>query len=198
MLKNTRVLGAVVICAVAGLLLGGCTSGPQAAPTAAPTVVAAPTTVASPSAPSVESEPAPSPTVERNRDTAKQFIIDYFEAYEEGLRTGSPEPVARFSSGNCKKCAAVATELEKLLTERKRWPTATSSAIPYASKESEDPDVLHWEVDYSVDQGDEIDREGAVTASAGPERVIMFVTLKHDGARWLIDGMAAGATINER
>lgn len=186
--------------AVAGMLLvAGCTATEQgASPTLLRTPTAPLSASASPTPAPTTPEPEPTPTVERNRATAKQFIIDYFEAYEEGLRTGSPEPVAGLSSRNCGKCAAAAAELEDLAVEGKRWPTVTSSAIPYASKESEDPSVLHWEIDYSVDQGDEVDRSGAVTSSWGADRFVVYMTLQHDGRRWWIDGMATGATISEK
>lgn len=190
MLKNTRVLGAVVICAVAGLLLGGCTSGPQAAPTAAPTVVAVPTTVASPSAPSVESEPAPSPTVERNRDTAKQFIIDYFEAYEEGLRTGSPDPLAGLATEDCSKCAGLVDGLAGMNDDGSRRPDAVVTVVPFESRAYEDPNVMTWTSTYESSLGDLFVGNEVVKVAGPRTSTNVHVDILHNGETWQMDGMA--------
>lgn len=190
MLTSTRVLGAVVIGAAAGLLLGGCTSGSQAAPTAAPTVVAPPTTVASPSAPSVESEPAPSPTVERNRDTAKQFIIDYFEAYEEGLRTGSPEPLAGMGTSACAKCAGMLDGLAGMKADRSRRPHAVVTVVPFESRVSTDPELMTWTATYESSLGALYVGNDVVKPAGNRTVTNVHLEVVHNGDAWHMNGMA--------
>lgn len=194
---RSHLVGAI---AVAGMLLvAGCTAADQGA---SPTPPRAPTATSSasvsPTPAPTTPEPEPTPTVERNRETAKQFIIDYFEAYEEALRTGSAEPLDGLSTKDCSKCAYVVETVAEGEAAGHRWPEASSRTIPYASKvDATDAHLMRWEVDYKLAMGSQVGSDGALISTVPAERSVLYVSVAHDGTRWRMNGIAAGPVIED-
>lgn len=193
MLENARALGSAAISAAVGLLLGACTAGPQAGPTALSTTGAGPTTTASaPATPSspAEGDPAPSPAVERSRETARQFVIDYFQAYEKGLRIGSPEPLVGMAVPECRKCSGLVDGLAALRDAGESWPDADIRVLPFRSEERSQGERLLWTLTYDSNLGEKVRGDVAVTAPDSGLHENVHVEVAYDGTQWLLHGIA--------
>lgn len=173
----------------AGLV--GCTDAPttpatpDAHPTPAATTTMAPTVSASPT-------PEPTPTVARSRDTAEKFIRDYFGAYEEGLRQGTPEPVRGLAADTCQLCVAIIDGLEKLAAEGTRYAGARIDAVPFFSELDSSREVMRWKVAYESRLGDLTDANGTPLATEDLTRVEMRLELTYADGQWLLTELDNG------